>query len=87
MPSAAIVTLVIAAVLILALAVYLLRVIVSLRSIINLLGKITFGVRAIAHQTEPVNGLVGDIGAEAMAIDRALKGLIAAKVVERQEAS
>lgn len=87
MPAAALITLVIAAILILALAVYLLRVIVSLRSIISLLGKITFGVRAIAHQTEPVNGLVGDIGAEAMAIDRALKGLVASKLTEHREAS
>jgi hypothetical protein len=87
MPAAAIVTLAIAAVIILALAAYLLRVVVTLRSVIDLLGKITFGVRAIAHQTRPVNDLVGEIGAEAAAIDAALTALVEAKTVERREVS
>jgi hypothetical protein len=87
MPAGAVVMLVLGIVLILALAAYLLRVILALRSIIDLLGKITFGVRAIAYQTAPVNDLLGEIGAEASTIDRALSGLLEAKTTAHEEAS
>jgi len=53
MPAAAIVSIVLFAVLVLAIAGYLFRVIIVLRHVNDQLGKITFGVRAIAHQTKP----------------------------------
>jgi hypothetical protein len=87
MPAGAVVMLVLGIVLILALAAYLLRVILELRSVIDLLGKITFGVRAIAHQTTPINDLLGEIGAEASAIDGALSELLEAKTAAHEEAS
>lgn len=87
MPAGAMVMLVLGIVLVLALAAYLLKVIATLRTIIDLLGKITFGVRAIAFQTRPVNDLVGEIGAEAATIDRVLNGLLDAKTATHQEAS
>ena len=87
MPAGSIVMLVLGVVLIVALAAYLLRVIATLRSIIDLLGKITFGVRAIAFQTEPVNELIGEIGQEAATIDGVLNGLLDAKTRAHREAS
>ena len=51
MPAAAIVSVILFTVLILAIAAYLIRVILVLRHVNDQLGKITFGVRAIAHQT------------------------------------
>lgn len=87
MPVAAVATLIISAVLILALAAYLIKVILTLRSVIDLLGIITFGVRAIAYQTRPVNVLLTEIGEEAAAIDGALASLLSAKLVQREEAS
>jgi hypothetical protein len=86
MPAGAIVMLALGIVFVLALASYLLRVIASLRSIIDLLGKITFGVRAIAFQTKPVNELMGEIGQEAATIDGVLNSLLEAKTRAHQEA-
>ncbi len=73
MPAAAIVSIVLFSVLILAVAGYLIRVILVLRHVNDQLGKITFGVRAIAHQTKPVNDLTesmaDNLGAVAGALD------------------
>lgn len=77
MPAAAIATLVIVAVIVLALAWYLTRVILILRHVNDQLGKITFGVRAIAHRTEPVTGLVGPIVGDLDAVAGALEALVA----------
>ncbi len=79
MPGAAIATLILAGVLILALAVYLIRVILALSSIRDTLGKVTFGVRAIAHQTAAVPDLVTSIEEDTSAIDSALSGLVEKK--------
>lgn len=76
MPAAAIVTLIITAVLVLALVWYLVQVVRVLKSVNDTLGKVTFGVRAIAHQTEPVTGIVtainNDLGAVAGALEAAV---------------
>lgn len=85
MPAAAIATLAVSAVLILALAFYLIRIILQLSDLIHTLGKITFGLRAIAHRTEPVNDVVAAIEADTSAIDRALSDLLASKM--QKEAS
>lgn len=77
MPAAAIVTLVIAGVLIAAIAQYLIRVIFILRHVNDQLGKITFGVRAIAHQTKPINELTSSMNANLGAVADALEALVA----------
>lgn len=79
MPTAAIVTLIGVGILILALAFYLIRIALILRSVIKTLGLITFGVRSIAHQTEPVNQIVGEIRDDVRAMEGALKDLLEAK--------
>lgn len=85
MPAAAIATLVVSAVLILALAFYLIRIILQLSELIRTLGLITFGLRSIAHRTEPVADIVAAIEADTSAIDGALSALLASKM--QQEAS
>lgn len=85
MPAAAIATLVVSAVLILALAFYLIRIILQLSELIRTLGLITFGLRSIAHRTEPVADVVAAIEADTSAIDGALSALLASKM--QQEAS
>ncbi len=77
MPAAAIVSLIIIAVLVLALAAYLIRVIQILNHVNDTLGKVTFGVRAIAHRTEPVGEVVADINANLGAVAGALEALVA----------
>jgi len=77
MPAAAIVTLIATGLLVVALALYLIRIAYTLRQVIDTLGKVTFGVRAIAHQVEPVNPIVTEIKADLEAVDQALKALLA----------
>ncbi|MFP5332618.1 MAG: hypothetical protein ACLGHX_09720 [Acidimicrobiia bacterium] len=85
MSAVAIVTLVLVGVLIAALALYLIRVALMLRTVIDTLGKITFGVRAIAHRTEPIAELVTGIHEDVAAMDRALAALLAKKGAGAQE--
>ncbi len=77
MSAVAIVTLVLVAIAVLALVGYLVRIIFILRHANDQLGKITFGVRAIAHQTKPINELTGNINANLGAVADALEGLVA----------
>lgn len=77
MPAAAIVTLIITAVLVVALVGYLLQVIRVLRHVNDTLGKVTFGVRAIAHQTEPVAEIVTAINSDLGAVAGALEAAVA----------
>lgn len=77
MPAVAIVCIILFTVLILAIAAYLVRVIMVLNHVNDQLGKITFGVRAIAHQTKPVNELTESMGANLGAISGALGDLVA----------
>ena len=86
MSAEAIVTLVGVGLLVLALAFYLIRIALILRSVIRTLGLITFGVRSIAHQTEPVNEILSDIKADVEAMDSALSNLLAAKTAPHREA-
>jgi len=76
MSFAAIVSLVLIAVLVAALAAYLVWVVLILRHVVDTLGKVTFGVRAIAHRTEPVGPVVADINANLTAVAGALEGLV-----------
>ncbi len=68
MPIAGIVTIVIALVIAAALAFYLIRVVLVLRAVNDSLGKITFGVRAIAHRTAPLGELLPPIKADLEAV-------------------
>lgn len=85
MSAVAIVTLVLVGVLIAALALYLIRIALMLGSVIDTLGKVTFGVRAIAHRTEPIEELLTGIHEDVAAMDRALAALLEKKGAGRQE--
>lgn len=63
-------------VLLLAVAAYLVRVIQILTHVNDQLGKITFGVRAIAHQTKPINDLTESMNANLGAVAGALGDLV-----------
>lgn len=80
MPVAGIVTLIGVALTVAALAYYLIHVILLLRSVHFNLGTIVAGLRAIAHQTAPLEQLVGGINSELGQVQDLLEGLIAAKL-------
>lgn len=75
MSAAGIFALVVTAVLIVALAFYLLWVVVILRRLTDTLGKVVFGVASIAHRVEPVGPIVEDINANLSAVADALEHL------------
>ncbi len=75
MSAAAVAAIVVTAVLVLALAFYLLWVVVILRRLTDTLGKVTFGVASIAHRVEPVKTLVGEINGDLIAVADALEAL------------
>ena len=76
MSAAALVSIVLFTVLVLAIAGYLVRVVFILRHVNDQLGKITFGVRAIAHQTKPINELTESMNANLGAVAGALGALV-----------
>jgi hypothetical protein len=73
--AAAVAALVVTGVLVAALAFYLLWVLVILRRLTDTLGKVLFGVSAIAHRVEPVQSLVGEINGDLGAVADALETL------------
>ncbi|MDQ3708860.1 MAG: hypothetical protein M3387_06070 [Actinomycetota bacterium] len=77
MPAAAVVTLVLTGLLVAALAFYLSWVVLILRGITDTLGKVTFGVRAIAHRTQPITPIVTEMNADLVAVADALEALVA----------
>lgn len=76
MSAAAIAALVVTAVLVVALAGYLIWVVVILRRLTDTLGKVLFGVGAIAHRVEPVGPLVAEINGDLTAVAEALEELV-----------
>lgn len=76
-PFVAIVSIVIALVLCVAIAYYLARVVLILRAVNDSLGKITFGVNAIAHRTEPLGELLTPIKTDLEAVADVLDGVAA----------
>jgi hypothetical protein len=62
--------------LVLALALYLLTIVVILRRVRETAGLIVFGLRAIAHQAEPVGEVAAQINADLTAVRDALHGLL-----------
>ncbi len=87
MSVAAIVTLVLVALLVVAVAAYLIWVVMILRHAVDTLGKVTFGVRAIAHRTEPVGPVLADVNANLTAVAEALEGLVASASSPQARAS
>ena len=77
MSAAAVAALVVTAVLVAALAFYLLWVVVILRHLTDTLGKVVFGVGSIAHRVEPVEGLLGAVNADLIGVADALEALAA----------
>ncbi len=77
MPVAGMVTIAIALVLSLALAYYLVRVVMVLRAVNDSLGRITFGVRAIAHRTAPLGELLTPVKTDLEAVADTLEGVAA----------
>jgi len=75
--AAAIAALVVTGVLIAALAFYLLWVVVILRRLTDSLGKVVFGVAAIAHRVQPVESIVGEINGDLTDVADALEALVA----------
>ncbi len=78
MPIAAIVSIILGLVLAAALAFYLIRVVLILRDAVDTLGKVTFGVEAIAHRTQPITPVLADVNANLTAVAEALEGLVPA---------
>jgi hypothetical protein len=73
--AAAVAALVVTGVLVLALAFYLAWVVVILHRLTDTLGKVQFGVAAIAHRVQPVGGIVGEINGDLVAVADALEAL------------
>ncbi len=77
MSAAAVAALVVTAVLVVALAFYLLWVVLILRRLTDTLGKVVFGVASIAHRVQPVKGLVSEINNDLTGVADALEALAA----------
>ncbi|MGI8937565.1 MAG: hypothetical protein ACR2JF_04990 [Iamia sp.] len=84
MPVAAIASIALGLVLAGAIAFYLVRVVLILRDAVDTLGKVTFGVRAIAHRTEPITPVLADVNANLTAVAEALEGLVPTPVESSQ---
>lgn len=76
MPVAAVVTIAVSLLLVAALAFYLIRVVLILRHAVDTLGKVTFGVRAIAHRAEPIDPVLAQVNGDLTAVAEALEGLV-----------
>lgn len=76
MSAAAIAALVVIGVLVVALAFYLLWVVVILERLTGTLGKVLFGVRAIAYRVEPVGPVVGELNSNLTAVADTLEALV-----------
>ena len=70
-----IVTLVEVVLLVVVLAVYLIKIAAMLRHVSATLGLVTFGVRAIERQTEPIGPVVKDINGALEQVAAALEAL------------
>ncbi len=75
--AAAITALVVTGVLVVALAFYLSWVVLILRRLTDTLGKVVFGVAAIAHRVEPIDRIVGEINGDLVGVAEALEALCA----------
>lgn len=78
---------IIIALVVLALAGYLIAVARTLTKVSFTLGTVIIGVRSIALQTEPVEEVVAGIAADVGAIQAALRGLLPSNVPARRSAN
>lgn len=76
MSLAAIAAIVVSSVLVVTLAFYLIWVVFILRHLIDTLGKVLFGVGAIAYRVQPVEELVGAINRDLTGVADALEALV-----------
>lgn len=77
MSAAAVAALVVTAALVVALVFYLLWVVVILRRLVDTLGKVVFGVSAIAHRVAPVGSVLDEVNGDLGAVADALETLVA----------
>ncbi len=85
MRAEAVVTLIGVFLIVVALVLYLSIIAASLSKTQFALGTVVIGVRAIANQTQPLEGVVGSIARDVSAIDEALKDLVEAATAPQQE--
>lgn len=77
MSAAAIAAVVVTGLLVAALALSLIWVLLILHRLVDTLGKVSFGVGAIAHRLEPVAPVVQDVNADLAAAASAVEQLVA----------
>lgn len=65
--------------LVVVLAVYLVVIAATLRKVSKTLGLVTFGVRAIEKQTQPIGPVLGEINGALEQVADALAGVVGAK--------
>ena len=70
--------------LVVVLAVYLILIAAKLRSISKTLGLVTFGVRAIEKQTQPIGPVLADINGALEGVANALESAIGKEAVTPQ---
>ncbi len=75
MSAAAVAAIIVTGVLVAALAFYHLWVVKILRRIVDTLGKVVFGVDAIAYRVQPVQPLVTEINGDLTAVAETLEAL------------
>jgi hypothetical protein len=77
MPLAAIITIIGAALTVLALAAYLIGVALILRRVDAKLHAVTAGLRSVPDKTEPIGSIVGQINKDLAGVDKALGAVLA----------
>jgi uncharacterized protein YoxC len=79
MPLVAVVTIIIALLIVAALAFYLIKVALVLKDVNATLSKVISGVLGIADQTQPIAPVLGEINKDLGKVQSALQGLLAKK--------
>ncbi|MGH8884026.1 MAG: hypothetical protein ACRDYX_02385 [Egibacteraceae bacterium] len=79
MPPVAIVTIIIALLIVAALAFYLIKVTLLLKDVNATLSKVIGGVLGIADQAQPIGPVLGEINKDLGGVQAALQGLLAKK--------
>jgi hypothetical protein len=75
MSAAALAAVLVTAVLVAALAFYLIWIVLILHRLVDTLGKVLFGVGAIAHRLEPVGPVLPDVNADLEGVAVAMEAL------------
>jgi hypothetical protein len=75
MSAAALAAVLVTAVLVAALAFYLIWIVLILHRLVDTLGKVLFGVGAIAHRLEPVGPVLQDVNADLEGVAVAMESL------------